>query len=118
MPDCVISVVNNWGERHAKEDAKHSLVFLNRKKQLYNWDNDDLQEDKGLVDPDPDSHPGILAKFPGINLESEQPRHHHVVEVIEASNKEQIYAAVPNASLDLPPDIPGVTAAVNKIEVD
>jgi hypothetical protein len=35
MPNRIISVVNNWGKCHTKEDAKHSLVFLNRKKQLY-----------------------------------------------------------------------------------
>jgi hypothetical protein len=119
MPDRYISVINNWSKCHAKEDAKHSLVFLNCKKQLYNWDNDNLQDNKGLVDPDPDNHPGIPAKFSSINLKLEQPCHHHVVKVIKASNKERIYAAVRNASLnDLPPDIPGVTTAVNKIEVD
>jgi hypothetical protein len=68
----------------------NSLVFLNCKKQLYDWDNDNLQDNKSLVNPDPDSHPGIPAKFPSINLESEQPCHHHVVEVIKASNKEWI----------------------------
>jgi hypothetical protein len=42
-----------------------------------------------------------------------------VVKVIQASDKERIYAAVCNASLDdLPPDIQGVTTAVNKIEVN
>jgi hypothetical protein len=119
MLNPAISVINNPGKRHAKEDAKHSLVFLNRKKQLYDWDNDDLKDDKGLVDPDPDNHQGIPAKFPSIDLELEQPCHHHVVKVIKSRNKERIYAAVCNASLDdLPPDNPGVTTAIYKIEVD
>ncbi len=119
MPYRVISVLNNRGKHHTKEDAKHSLIFLNRMKQLFDWDNNDLQDNKGLVDPDPNNHPGIPAKFPGINLESEQPRHHHVVKVIKASDKERIYTAVPNASLDdLPPDILGMTTAVDKIEVN
>jgi hypothetical protein len=91
MPNHIISAINNWGKYHAKEDTKHSLVFLKRTKQLYNWDNNDLQDEEGLVDSDLNNHPGIPAKFPGINLESEQPRHHHVAKVIKASNKEQIY---------------------------
>jgi hypothetical protein len=42
-----------------------------------------------------------------------------MVEIIKASNEEWIYTAVRNPSLnDLPPEIPGVTTAVNKIEVD
>jgi hypothetical protein len=42
-----------------------------------------------------------------------------VVKVIKASDKERIYTTVRNASLhDLPPDIPGVTTSVNKIEVN
>ncbi len=119
MLDHVISVVNNWGIQNAKENAKHSLVFLNRKKQLYDWDNDNLQDDEGLVDPDSNSHPGIPVKFPDIDLESEQPCHHHVVEVINVSDKEWIHVAVLNASLnDLPPEIPGVTIPINKIESD
>jgi hypothetical protein len=33
------------------------------------WDNNNLQDNEGLIDPDPNSHPGIPAEFPGINLE-------------------------------------------------
>jgi hypothetical protein len=42
MTDRVTKVVNDWGQRHAKEDIKLSLTFLNCKKELYNWDNDNL----------------------------------------------------------------------------
>jgi hypothetical protein len=34
MPNRVIKVVNDWGQRNAKEDIKLSLTFLNCKKQL------------------------------------------------------------------------------------
>jgi hypothetical protein len=64
MPDRVIKVVNDWGCCHTKEDITHSLTFLNCKKELYGWDNDNLQDNKGLIEPDnhPDiSHPKLLA---------------------------------------------------------
>ena len=89
-----------------------SLTFLNRKKQLYNWDNDDLEDDECLVDSYI-AHPGLPAKFPGINLKSEQPHHYQAVKVIEESNNKQIYAAQCNASLDdLPWKTTGVSTAV------
>jgi hypothetical protein len=57
MPDRVVKVVNDWGCRHAKEGITHSLTFLNRKKELYDWDNDNLQDNEGLIKPD--NHPDI-----------------------------------------------------------
>jgi hypothetical protein len=69
MPDRVIKVVNDWGRRHAKEDIKHSLTFLNRKNELYYWDNANLQDEEGLI-KDLKSHPKLPAEFPGIDLES------------------------------------------------
>jgi hypothetical protein len=63
------------------------------------------------------SHPNILAEFPGVNLESEQPQHHQVVEIIEGSKDKCIYAAQCNASLDdLPQQNAGVSTAINKVD--
>jgi hypothetical protein len=122
MLDRVIKVVNDWGCHHAKEDITHSLTFLNCKKELYDWDNDGLQDDKGLIKPDnhPDiSHPKLPAKFPGVDIESKQPHQHHIVEVLEASNNEGINAAIRNALLeDLPHQTTGVLMAVDKIKIN
>jgi hypothetical protein len=119
MPNRVIFVVNDWGRCHAKENKSCSLIFLNRKRQLYNWDNDVLNNDEGLVEPDTNTCPSILAEFPGINLESEQPPHHHVVEVIEASKDKRIDAAARDASLDnLLCNTLGVTTTVDDIEIN
>ncbi len=63
MPDRVIAVVEHWGRRHQKEDKKQALTFLNRKKKLYDWDNDDLEDVEGLVESDI-AHPDLPAKFP------------------------------------------------------
>jgi hypothetical protein len=81
MPDWVIAVVKDWGQRHQKEDKKQALTFLNQKKKLYDWDNNNLKDNKSLVESDI-AHPDLPTKFPGINLKSEQPHHHQVVKVI------------------------------------
>ncbi len=105
---------------HAKEKKSCSLIFLTRIIwQLYNWDNDDLNNNEGLVEPDTNTCPSIPAQFPGIDLESEQPCHCHVVEVIEASKDNHIDAMAHNTPLDdLPCNTPGVITAVNAIEIN
>jgi hypothetical protein len=122
MPDRVIKVVNDWGCCHAKEDITHSLTFLNCKKELYDWDNDSLQDDKGLIKPDnhPDiSHPELTDELPLVNIKLEQPHQHHVVKVLKASNDEQINTAIHNALLDnLPHQTTGVLRAINEIKIN
>ncbi len=101
-----------------KENIKHSLTFLNCKKQLYDWDNDNLQDEEGLI-KDPNSHPKLPAKFPGMDLESKQPHNHHIVKVLKASNNERIDAAIRNAFLDdIPPKTTGVLKAVDEIKIN
>ncbi len=118
MPDRVIAVIKDWGRHHQKEDKANTLEFLYQKQQQYDWDNEDLEYNEGLIEPDI-AHPDIPAEFPGIDLESEQPRHHQVVEVIDESKDECIYATQHNASLDdLPRKPTGVSTAVDEIEVD
>jgi hypothetical protein len=73
------------GKTTPKGGQEKSLTFLSQKRQLYDWDSDDLEDDKGLVNPDI-TQPNLPAEFPGIDLKSEQPRHHQVVEVIEESD--------------------------------
>jgi hypothetical protein len=84
MPNRVIKVVEGWGRRKQWEERSSTLKFLNRQQQRFDWDNNNLADDEGLVEADA-SHPNIPAEFPGINLESEQHRPHHVVEVIDES---------------------------------
>jgi hypothetical protein len=116
MPDRVITAIKDWRRHHQKEDKASTLEFLNQKQQQYDWDNNDLKYDEGLIKLDI-AHPNIPAEFPGIDLESEQPRHHQVVEVIEESKDKCIYAVQCNASLDNLPHKPtGVSTAVVKIE--
>jgi hypothetical protein len=114
-----ISVINDWGRRHAKENKSRPLIFLNCKRQVYNWDKNNLNNNEGLVKPNTNTCPSILTEFLGINLELEQPHHHHVVEVIEASKDERINAAAYNPSVDnLPCNTPGVTTVIDEIKID
>ncbi len=70
----------------------------------------------GLVESDI-THPNIPSKFFGVNLESKQPHHHHIVKTIDDSKDELIYAAQSNASLDaLPHKTAGVSTAVDGVD--
>jgi hypothetical protein len=42
MPDRVIAIIKDWGQRQQKEDKASMLEILNRKRQQYDWDNDNL----------------------------------------------------------------------------
>ena len=50
------------------------MEFLDRKKAKFNWDNQDIEEDEGLDEPDPNpvTHSGILAEIPGVMMESDR----------------------------------------------
>ena len=45
------------------------MELLNRHKEKYDWDNEELEIDKGLVEEEP--HPDLLAELPGVRLESD-----------------------------------------------
>ena len=49
------------------------MEFLDRKKAKFDWDNEEIEEDEGLVEPHPNpaTHPGILAEIPGVMMESD-----------------------------------------------
>ena len=83
MPDRVITVVEDWGQRNNWENNSTKLEFLNQKQQQYGWDNNKLDYDEGLVKTNA-THPEIPAKFPGIDLESEQP---NITKQSKLSNK-------------------------------
>ncbi len=70
MLDKVNKAVKDWGRCHQKEDKAKSLEFLNPKWHQYNWENNNIEDTKGLVKLDI-THPAIPAKFPCVNLELE-----------------------------------------------
>ena len=51
VPDRVIVLVNKWGKSFQRKSQRHKLDFLNRNKDKYAWDNDDLEDnDMTLVE--------------------------------------------------------------------
>ena len=50
MPDHIIDLVNEWGQKYQKEEKKNKLEFLNPVQLQYDWDNDELKDTKGLVE--------------------------------------------------------------------
>ena len=64
LPTRVITKVNNWGKRSKKEEYGNKLAFLNRHKEKYDWDNDEIAEEEGMVKDEP--YTELIAEIPGI----------------------------------------------------
>ena len=76
------------------------LQFLNRNKEKFDWDNDDLGNIKGLVvEDDQQAHPELTAGMSGIKLESEQVEPGPAVEAVEVSDTEIGARATANANM-------------------
>ena len=69
MPDNVILLVNAWGKRYQKNLRSSLVTFLDRRKQPYDWENDDLSGVDNITEViRADEYP---CNFPGIQLERE-----------------------------------------------
>ena len=73
MPERILKLAKKWGKSSRSQQYGNKLEFLDRKKARFDWDNEDIEEDEGLVEPDPNltTHPGILAEIPGVMTESD-----------------------------------------------
>ena len=74
MPEIILKLANRFGESSRSQQYGNKLEFLDRKKTKFDWDNEDIEEDEGLVEPDPNptTHPGILVEIPGVVMESDR----------------------------------------------
>ena len=71
MPDRIVKVINLWGSKTKKEVRKIKLKILDHKGQKFNWDNEDVEEDKNIEGgQDKLVHQDIIATIPGVELES------------------------------------------------
>ena len=68
-PDRVIKRVNELGKTPRGANYSDGLAFLNRKKQPFNWENEELNEK--LPEVEEPIYPDILAEIPGLVLESD-----------------------------------------------
>ena len=102
VPDRVIQKVEQWGKRSQRESYGTKIELLNRNMKKYDWDNDDLQEEEGLVEEIKEvAHPDLPAEMPGIDIEEEQPEAGPAVEEVEMSESELAAAAARNASIEM-----------------
>ena len=69
MPNRVIIKVNNLGRRSKRERYGRKLEFLNRKKEKFDWDNMELEDNNMVLLEDDVAHPTITDEMPGIELE-------------------------------------------------
>ena len=71
MPDCIIKVINDWGNSQKNTDFKNKVEFWDRLKQKFDRENDDLDVFNGKIEVEPVSnYPHKLVEIPGVRLES------------------------------------------------
>ena len=66
MPDRIKICMNVWGQKTQTKEFGNTMVFRDRKKKQFAWDNEDL-ETVGLVE-DQMAHREIPAEIPGVTL--------------------------------------------------
>ena len=76
-PDRVIKRVNEWGKTPRGEKYSDGLEFLNRKKQPFDWENEELNET--LPEVEEHIYPDILAEVLGLVLKSDFNDDNHAV---------------------------------------
>ena len=64
---------------------------MNRHKEKYDWDNDEVAEEEGMIEDDP--YPELTAEIPGIELEDEQVGPVQAVQETEMSEAHMAIAA-------------------------
>ena len=66
MPERILKLANHWEKSSWSQQYGNTLEFLGRKKAKFDWDNEDIEEDEGLVEPDPNptTHASILVEIP------------------------------------------------------
>ena len=102
MPDRTVERMNQSGIRFKRETYGRKLQFLNRSKDKYDWDNDEFEEDEGLVEDTPLTRAEIKAEIPRIEMENEQM---HITESPvqdqDITTGQQAEAAAENAQIEL-----------------
>ena len=71
MLDWIIKKMNWWGSKTKGEEYGSKLQFLNRNKEKFEWDNDELCNDSKLVEEVPMTHLTLLAEILGIVEEND-----------------------------------------------
>lgn len=101
MPDRVVKQVISIGRATKRKRTADRLSFLNRHKQTFDWDNEDLDEtdNVGLVEAPRETDP-LLAELPGVPLESDDEAVAVIQEVTETPEITIALAVQANANLN------------------
>ena len=103
-PDRVIKRVNQWGKTTRGEKYSDNIVFRNRKREPFDWENEELAET--LPEPEEPVYPYVLAEVPGLVLESDLPDVDDAVTTPPPpTDAEQAAAALENAGISPDSDI-------------
>ena len=115
MPDLVVKLVHNWGERSQKEHQNNKLEFLKCLQKIFDWDNSEYDDNEGLVSDTSDTYPDIPAEFTGIDMANGEdndvvilPETYH--QVVEAAEYNAIIGSAPVQN-------PGVDTAVDELQL-
>ena len=73
MPDRVVKLVNEWGHKSNKANYGDTLKFQNRNKNKFDWGNNELEEDEGLIEDEhkDNPYPSLPAEIPGVELDQD-----------------------------------------------
>ena len=97
-PDRIIRPANSWGKQSQSKQFGNKLEFFNRNKVKYDWDNEEIEESKALVEPPSTAaHPGILAEIPGVELEADR---NGTTTAVEAVPKPDLASAEPRSATE------------------
>jgi len=83
------------GQKSKQTRSDQTLQFLNWHKEKFDWDNEDLEIEEGLVEDE--AHPDLPAEIPGVPLESDFES--DVIEQPEIRELDIAIAAARNANL-------------------
>ena len=106
MPDSILKLINHWGKLSRSQQYGTKLESLDRNKANFDWDNDDLEENEGLVESNPTTHPGILAEIPGVAIESDSAVDTSAIEEVPVPDRAaRAAAARANANFAMSPGV-------------
>ena len=71
MSDMIKKLVEKLGTQSPERDYKKRVEFLNRKKDKFEWENDDIPVEDTVGEEGPSIHPDLIAEIPGVELEAD-----------------------------------------------
>ena len=108
--------MNVWGQKAQTKKYKDKMQFLNRSKKKFDWDNEELEENVGLVEPEKLIYPDIPAEIPGVVLESDFDEQEGPVQSVpDPTHASLAAAALRNAGLS---DTTGVLPKTIGVDFD